>query len=299
LVFRFASSLSFACSPETGGPGPSPNDKFEDPSQPSPSPSPTPTPSPVPPVPTTSLENENIGTKTRVADLFDRWKILSSVTGGRGGTWADVTRECQGKIELEFALTASGWSVSANRQKYYSGVSDLIDQVGRRLLTEQGNRLSSEEIPNFLQALRALAWQETRWQHYLRYKDWFFVILSGGSYNVLDDWGITQVARSGFSAGELYNTRFFAELGHCGITSTLAYGFLEYYANYLEARGLSCNGGDPMNVLVGAYNRYSSGYSACVNGLSSDPDYRSYQNAAMSGFRNAFTAKPWLGLMGL
>ncbi len=66
------------------------------------------------------------------------------------------------------------------------------------MITDFGDVLSGTEKALFICALKTLAWQESKWQHYLRYKNWFFALVSGGSYNKLDDWGITQLARSSF-----------------------------------------------------------------------------------------------------
>ncbi|WP_415063015.1 hypothetical protein [Bdellovibrio sp.] len=278
--------------------------------EPAPTPSPEPTPAlpptprsddPAPPeasypdLPTEDLGRENIGTKIRVSNLFDRWTLKSSVTAGRGSQYADVTTNCYGKIDLPYALTADQWKDRAQKSAYYQSIDRLIEKVGLQLITDRGGVLTGTEKQNFLKTLKALAWQESGWQHYVRYKNWFFVILSGGSYNVLDDWGITQVARSGFSASQLLNAAFFSNKEYCSIESTLYYGFTEYYDNYIEARTLSCNQtGNPMDKLLGAYNRYSSGFSACYNGLSPDSAYRTYQINAMNGLKTHYQSAPWL-----
>src|SRR5262249_11324168 len=61
------------------------------------------------PLPTTPLDQEKIGEKTTVHDLFDRWGLNESVRAGRGTHYAEVTKDCKGKIELEFALTPTQW----------------------------------------------------------------------------------------------------------------------------------------------------------------------------------------------
>jgi hypothetical protein len=119
------------------------------------------------------------------------------------------------------------------------------------------------------------------------------VVLSGTSYNVLDDWGITQVARSGFHRDDLLNERFFAAKGYCSIGSTLYYGFMEYYLIYMNARSLPCND-SAMDKLLGAYNQYSSGFSYCHDEFSEDEKYRTYQIAAMNGFGNHYKNRTWL-----
>jgi len=247
-----------------------------------------------PPPSSSDLEKENIGTKARVQDVFDQWTINAVVSGGRGRTYADVTTECWGKIEPGFALTAQQWRNPQTQSAYYRSVDQLIDKVGNQLLGDRGNALSGDERTVVLRALKALAWQESLWQHYLRHKDWFFVVLSGGSYNALDDWGITQVARSGFTPNDLLNPRYFASLGHCSISTSLSYGYTEYYDNYMEARRLTCNDtGDPMSKILGAYNKYSSGFSLCHDGLSTDPAYRDYQVRAMDGLKTHYQSMPW------
>lgn len=270
-----------------------------------------PTPSPVmppplappiepalPPLPSGNLGQENIGNKVRVNDLFDRWTIKSSVSGDRGTTYAEVTTECRGKIETELALTSEQWRDNTLRAKYYNDVNALVEKNGLQLLADKGNPLQGQEQQIFIRALKALAWQESHWQHYLRYKNWFFILLSGGSYNVLDDWGITQVARSGFKASALLNPDFFKRGDHCSLSHSLYYGFTEYLQNYLEARSLNCNKtGNELDKILGAYNRYSSGYSACYNGFSNDSAYRNYQTGAMNGLKSHYLATPWQNAM--
>jgi hypothetical protein len=140
-------------------------------------------------LPTTQLDQENIGEKTTVHDLFDRWVLNESVHVGRGKHYAEVTKDCKGKIELEFALTPTQWQNPARRKRYYRSIDRLVIKVGRQLLADFGNQLSDGEKEAFMRALHALAWQESLWHHYIRYKNWFFVVLSGTSYNVLDDLG--------------------------------------------------------------------------------------------------------------
>jgi hypothetical protein len=245
------------------------------------------------PLPTAQFDQEKIGEKTTVHDLFDRWILHESVHAGRGTHYAEVTTDCKGKIELDFALTPEQWQNPARRKRYYRSIDRLVIKVGRRLLADFGNQLSGREKQDFVRALHALAWQESLWQHSIRYKNWFFVVLSGSSYNVLDDWGITQVARSGFHRDDLLNERFFASKGYCSIGSTLYYGFMEYYLIYMQARSLPCNG-DAMDKLLGAYNQYASGFGYCHDELSEDEKYRAYQIAAMTGFGNHYKNRTWL-----
>jgi len=248
------------------------------------------------PFPTTQLDQEGIGEKITVHDLFDRWVLNESVHVGRGKHFAEVTQDCKGKIELDFALTASQWQNRARRKRYYRSIDRLVIKVGRQLLADFGNQLSGREKEAFMRALHALAWQESLWQHSIRYKNWFFVVLSGGSYNALDDWGITQVARSHGHPDERLNERFFASKGYCSIGSTLYYGFMEYYLIYMEARSLPCNN-SAMDKLVGAYNQYASGFSSCHDQFSADETYRAYQIGAMTGFGNHYKNRTWLRTM--
>ena len=315
FVSLFVLSVSVSCSKMESIPSandPQRSGSGLDPFDPQPTPGGQPTPPPVNPTPSATppplagtppsaadLEKEGIGTKMRVHGVFDRWTINSTVTGGRGTQWAEVTAECWGRVETQFALTSAQWSNSATRGEYYKNVNKLIEEVGQKLVADMGNKIPAAELPGFYHALKALAWQESNWQHYLRYKNWFFVKTSGGSYNALEDWGISQVARSGFQPNELLNAQFFQSLGHCGITSSLYYGYTEYYDNYMEARALSCNNtGDPLTKLIGAYNRYSSGYSACHNGFSPDAAYRDYQTRAMNGFKSQYQNQPWTKVIG-
>src|SRR4029453_11133956 len=202
------------------------------------------------PLPTTQLDQEKIGEKATVHDLFDRWVLNESVHVGRGKHYAEVTKDCKGKIELDFSLTPKQWQNPARQKRYYRSIDRLVIKVGRQLLADFGNQLSGREKKAFMRALHTLAWQESLWQHYIRYKNWFFVVLSGTSYNVLDDWGITQVARSGFHRDDLLNERFFAAKGYCSIGSTLYYGFMEYYLVYMDAGAPPCND-SAMDKLLG------------------------------------------------
>jgi len=245
------------------------------------------------PLPTTQLDQEGIGEKSTVHDLFDRWVLNESVHVGRGTHFADVTQDCKGKIELAFALTPAQWPNPARRNRYYRSIDRLVTKVGRRLLADFGHQLSGREKQAFMRALHALAWQESLWQHSIRYKNWFFVVLSGTSSNALDDWGITQVARSQRHPDERLNERFFASKGYCSIGSTLYYGFMEYYLIYMNARSLPCND-TAMDKLVGAYNQYASGFSFCHDGFSEDEAFRAYQIRAMTGFGNHYENRTWL-----
>ncbi|MFC1683494.1 hypothetical protein ACFL0G_04755 [Candidatus Zixiibacteriota bacterium] len=245
------------------------------------------------PKPVSKLEDQGIGVKTRVHDLFDRWKLDQKITAGRGTYYVNVTGECAAGIELDFALTAEQWLDPRTRADYYRRVDTLIERVAEILLADFGKKLEGEEREFFLRALKTLAWQESKWQHYLRYRDWFFVIVSGGSYNKLDDWGITQIARSSFQPEVLLNENFFESKGYCSISSGLYYGFMEYYYCYLEARENPENGPGLFNKIVGAYNRYSSGYSSSCFALADDQGYRDYQIRAMGGFQDKFIARPW------
>jgi|GEM_PF-1722800 len=246
------------------------------------------------PLPERDLEQEGIGAKTRVYELFDRWTLNPELCGDRGRHYAEITAECKGMIELDFALTQIEWADPQARTRYYRAVDKLIEKVGRTLLADFGDILESREKEFFLYALKTLAWQESKWQHYLRYENWFFVIVSGGSYNKLDDWGITQLARSSFDPEILLNKNFFESKGYGSISSCLYYGFMEYYFCYLEAREHPDNGSSLLDKIIGAYNRYSSGYSSSSFGLAAeDQAYRDYQIRAMGGFKDKFVLKPW------
>jgi hypothetical protein len=248
------------------------------------------------PLPATQLEQEGIGEKITVHDLFDRWVLNELVHVGRGKHFAEVTKDCKGKIELAFALTAAQWQNRPRQKRYYRSIDRLVIKVGRQLLADFANQLSGREKSAFMRALHALAWQESLWQHSIRYKNWFFVVLSGGSYNALDDWGITQVARSHGHPDEPLNERFFASKGYCSIGSTLYYGFMEYYLIYMDARSLPCNN-SAMDKLIGAYNRYASGFGSCHDEFSEDETFRTYQIRAMTGFDNHYKNRTWLKKM--
>ncbi|MBD3287268.1 hypothetical protein GF337_00555 [candidate division KSB1 bacterium] len=241
-----------------------------------------------------NFEDENIGKKTRVFGVFDRWKLNEDIRGNRGTQYAEITEECKGDIELDFALTPEEWAKEENRIDYYQRVEGLIEKIGDQLVADFGDSLVGTEKKLFIRALKTLAWQESQWQHYLRYKNRFFVIVSGGSYNKLDDWGITQLARSSFDPNVPLNQNFFESKGYCSISGSLYYGFMEYYYCYLEARSNPCNGRSLFNKIIGAYNRYSSGYSSCCFDLARhDEGYRNYQISAMGHFKDKFILQPW------
>lgn len=68
----------------------------------------------------------------------------------------------------------------------------------------------------------------------------------------------------------------------------------------MEAREHPGNGPSLFNKIVGAYNRYCSGYSSCYYELAKhDEAYRSYQIRAMGGFMDNFVLKPWEKAMGM
>src|SRR5215813_14025156 len=83
--------------------------------------------------PTTQLGQEKIGEKTTVHDLFDRWVLNESVRAGRGKHYAEVTKDCKGKIELDFSLTPTQWQNSARRKRYYRSIGRLVIKVGSLL----------------------------------------------------------------------------------------------------------------------------------------------------------------------
>ena len=245
-------------------------------------------------------EPEAFGKKSAVVDeqgslVFNRWSIDRSLNGGRATEVAAVSPECKGDIEIDFALTPETWASEGERKKYYKRIDALIMKIGRKLLADfdTNKEIIGQEKADFLRALKTLAWQETHWHHYFRFQDWFFVILSGGSYNALDDWGITQVARSDFKPANKLNAHFFAQKGHCSISNTLYYGFLEYYFSYKEARKEACNK-TAMEKLLGAYNLYSSGCSICFDARKlDDAGFSKYQDKALAGFSEKFLTAPW------
>jgi hypothetical protein len=244
-------------------------------------------------------ENDSTGTRTNVFNLFHRWQFKPQITADRGSHFAELTDVCRGMLEIDFALTPEVWQVPENRTTYYRAVNQLIEKIGETLLADFGNVLEGNEKELFLRALKTLAWQESRWQHYLRIGDAFFVIVSGGSYNKLDDWGITQIARSSFKPEILLNRNYFENNTFCTISGSLYYGFMEYYFCYLEARENPDNGPRLFNRIIGAYNRYSSGYSSSCFALADDSGYRKYQINAMGGFKDHFILQPWTEKMGI
>lgn len=244
-------------------------------------------------LPKENLELEGIGAKRSVFGVFDHWDLNEKATGGRSSEYANVTEECKGLIEPNYALTAEEWANPDARKRHFQDLDELMDRVGRQLLKRFHAKFSMSEETDFLRALHALAWQETHWENYIRYKDWFFVVLSGGTRNKLEDWGITQVSRSSLDPLVPTNSFFFASKGYCSIGSTLFYGFMEFYFTYQTARNRPCNQGSNWLKILGAYNQYSSGVSSCYNEFSKDPDFAAYQGRALGGYTKAFTDLPW------
>src|SRR5438094_5040958 len=101
------------------------------------------------PLPTRQLDQEKIGEKTTVHDLFDRWVLNESVHVGRGKHYAEVTKDCKGKIELDFSLTPTQWQNPARRKQYYRSIDRLVTKVGRQLRAHCGNQLSGREKDAF------------------------------------------------------------------------------------------------------------------------------------------------------
>ena len=105
---------------------------------------------------------------------------------------------------------------------------------------------------------------------------------------------MTQIERASYKSGKLLSKSFFDSKGYCKISSSLYYGFMIYYFNYLEAKENSCNGKAIMNRIVGAYNKYSSGFEPCFYDLSkNDKKFLNYQIGAIGGFLNNFVLKAW------
>lgn len=243
--------------------------------------------------PTTDLKKEGIGRVERVEGLYDRW-TLKKRFARPFVHYADVTDECKGLIDISFALTDDEWKIPKNRIRYYGNVEELIEKVGEKLIADFGDKIKGDEKTYFIRALKATKWRESLWQHYFRYKNHFFVLLSASSFNKLADWGISQIARSHYKTGELLSKPFFDTKGYCSIASTLYYGSMIYYFNYMEARDKRCNGLSIMNKVLGAYNKYSSGYQACFYDVTEKAgDFQDYQISALGGFLNTFVQQPW------
>ncbi len=245
------------------------------------------------PLPETKLKKEKIGKRKIVYHIFDSYELDEKIFDQKHKVWADITEVCKGFIEIEYALTNEERLNIEKLNSYFVSVNDLIDMVTDKLLNDYGNPFDGEEKKKFTLALKTLAWQESGWQHYLKYKSWFFVILSKSTSNKLSDWGITQVARSGFKKKHLLNKAFFDNKGFCSISSTLYYGFLEYFYCYLNSREMPCN--QSINdKLLGAYNRYVSGFSSCHNRYSQmDVDYGEFQKKVLGEFSLKLNTRPW------
>src|SRR5260221_5032129 len=117
------------------------------------------------PLPTTPLEQERIGEKIAVHDLFDRWVLNESVHVGRGTHFAEVTKDCKGRIELDFALTPTQWQNRARQKRYYRSVDRLVTKVGRKVLADFGNQLSGREKQALMRALHGRAGHKSLLPH--------------------------------------------------------------------------------------------------------------------------------------
>jgi len=244
--------------------------------------------------PITNLKKEKIGKRKNIKNTFYRWTLHKYSFNDRHLVWADITNDCENLIEIDFALTQNQWENPKIRTEYYKIINNLIIEIGSKLINDFGNKIVGKEKDHFIEALKALAWQESSWQHYLRYKDWFFVFLGSNFQNKLGDWGITQIARSSFSSKNLLNEHFFNSKGHCSLSSSLYYGFLEFYFCYMDAKNKSCNEDIRQNIVLGAYNRYVSGFSSCYFRFSkSSNKYRDFQIKALDNFTKTISSKPW------
>src|SRR5215472_1465366 len=212
----------------------------------------------------------------------------------RGKHYAEVTKDCKGKIELDFSLTPTQWQNSARRKRYYRSIGRLVIKVGRQLLADFGNQLSGTEKTAFMRALHALAWQESLWQHYIRYKNWFFVVLSGGSYTTCSTIGVLPKSHAPTALQTSLSTNASSRrkgTARSGARSTTA--SWNIYFIYTDARSLPCNN-SVMDKLLGAYNQYASGFSYCHDEFSEDEKYRAYQTGAITGFGNHYKNRTWL-----
>lgn len=246
------------------------------------------------PIPKEDLALENIGIRTRVEDLFDKWTLKEDKRDRLFMNWADVTTECKGLIETEYLLDAEQWAKTENQIKYYESVEKLIEQIADRMIKDMGGILQGEEKDLFVRALQAVIWNESLWEHYFRYKNWFFVLLSDQSFNKLSGWGISQISRSDYIDERPLSQNFFDSKAYCKMSSSIYYGMLIYYYYYLDARQKTCNGTSTMNRIIGAYNSYSSGYSACFYDISdTDPEFAQYQAGAIGGFLSSFVNERW------
>ncbi len=246
------------------------------------------------PIPQNSLSEEKIGQKKRIKNTFDRWTLRKELRDRTFFNYADVTEECKGEIELEFAFTKKEWAKTEVQNRYYASIESLIEKIANQLLEDQQAPFGKEERELFVRALKAVTWNESLWQHYYRHKDWFFVLLSDAPFNHMSNWGISQIARSDYLTGKRLNQNFFESKAYCKISSTLYYGFLIFYTYYMDARSRECNGVSTINRLMGAYNSYCSGYAACFFDISNvNPDLRKFQIRALGGFMESFVNRRW------
>jgi len=246
------------------------------------------------PLPSTDLKLENIGTTVKVEGLFDRWSFNDDIKDRIFANYAEITNECKGQIELDFAFSKEEWAKTENQIKYYESVNNLIDKISEKFIADMENVLTGDEKDYFVRAFKSVVWNESLWQHYYRHKDWFFVLLSAKSFNKLCDWGITQIARSSHITGQLLSKPFFDTKAYCKISSSLYYGMAIYYFYYLKAREHPLNGNKVVMKLLGAYNSYSSGYEGYFWNISnSREDMRDFQLGALGGFLTTYINKPW------
>jgi hypothetical protein len=209
--------------------------------------------------------------------------------------WIDITQDCSQLLEEDYLLTLATWTSSEKSRKYYRDIDRLIENVVEKLGKNFAISFEQGEKELFARALKTLAWQESGWLHYYTFDGKLLLFIGLSGYNSLGDWGITQIARSAHKKNQRLNETFFNTKAYCSVFSSLYYGFAEYIYAYQDSRQMECNSDSFIDRIIGAYNRYVSGFSACHDRFSkTNPQFGDFQKTVLNNFRHTFEEQPWL-----
>jgi hypothetical protein len=235
----------------------------------------------------------------KAKDNLELFAIDSDYAPNEHTYWINIGNSCSGSVETDYIINYQTWNNPEARIKYYRKVEQLIERVSAKIFEDFKLDFAPEEKREFAKALKTLAWQESAWMHYYVFDQRLLLYIGLSGFNSLGDWGITQVAKSAHKKSQLLNTPYFNSKAYCSIFSSLYYGFTEYLYAYIHARKSQCNLGSGIDRIIGAYNRYVSGFSSCHDRFSkTNREFRDFQTAALNNFRNTFTGEPWLQTTG-
>lgn len=146
-------------------------------------------------------------------------------------------------------------------RKYMNRINGLLEQHARQI---------SPDL-NFVELTKAAAWGESRWRHYVKDSDRFFVILGDNGQSL----GIMQVSRTHHGT-------------HLYLEENIRYGVKLLLTNFQTANEHDCANGsnkgkDLYKIVRRAYAQYNGGADAiCRNKDARDDRIEGY-----------FVEKPW------